>query len=38
MVFSIIINPFGEAYPESRNAEGVGFKNNSCRNICSRKS
>ena len=24
--FSIIINPFGEAYPESGNAEGVGFK------------
>ncbi len=24
--FSVIINPFGEAYPESGNAEGVGFK------------
>jgi hypothetical protein len=24
--FSIILNPFGEAYPESGNAEGVGFK------------
>jgi hypothetical protein len=24
--FSIVINPFGEAYPELGNAEGVGFK------------
>jgi hypothetical protein len=24
--FSVILNPFGEAYPESGNAEGVGFK------------
>jgi hypothetical protein len=24
--FSIIINPFGEAYPESGNAEGVSFR------------
>ncbi len=24
--FSVIINPFGEAYPESGNAEGMGFK------------
>jgi hypothetical protein len=24
--FSVILNPFGEAYPESGNSEGVGFK------------
>jgi hypothetical protein len=24
--FSVILNPFGEAYPESGNAEGAGFK------------
>ncbi|MFY9869411.1 MAG: hypothetical protein WAK17_06810 [Candidatus Nitrosopolaris sp.] len=24
--FSVILNPFGEAYPESGNAEGMGFK------------
>jgi hypothetical protein len=24
--FSVVLNPFGEAYPESGNAEGVGFK------------
>src|SRR5438105_1384172 len=24
--FSVVINPFGEAYPELGNGEGVGFK------------
>ena len=24
--FSIVINPFGEAYPELGNAEGIGFR------------
>jgi hypothetical protein len=25
-IFSVIVNPFGESYPESGNAEGVSFR------------
>jgi hypothetical protein len=25
-IFSVVINPFGEAYPELGNAEGTGFR------------